>query len=380
MATPLFGPAVFVPLAAVTASMVWGWLAWRRGLPWSVAVWAGLSMLAFAVLDWVLLVALTGLGLSYAPVNRALGVITAARLSALGLLVVVIGAALLWRRTAEFSGGLNWLWALNLVIVAGSVYAMFVEPFALQTSRITLPGPQVGAGRPLRILHLTDTHIERITRREREVLAQAQALQPDLILLTGDYPNLDYMNDPQTRQEVRWFISQLSAPLGVYAVSGTVDSPGVLADVFDGLPVRLLQDEVQRLEIGGQELYLLGVANLGRERDAAVLQQLASQTPPDAYRILLYHTPDLAEAAAQAGVDLYLAGHTHGGQIRLPWYGAIVTFSAYGKRFEGGLYDVNGTTLFVSRGLGLEGFGLPRARLFCPPEIALFELSSGAGQ
>jgi predicted MPP superfamily phosphohydrolase len=106
-------------------------------------------------------------------------------------------------------------------------------------------------------------------------------------------------------------------------------------------------------------------------------------TPPGAYTILLYHTPDLAEAAAAAGVDLYLAGHTHGGQIRLPWYGALTTSSAYGKRFEAGLYQVDLMSLYVSRGIGLEGLRLPRARFLCPPEIIVIDMigpeSSKAG-
>ena len=96
--------------------------------------------------------------------------------------------------------------------------------------------------------------------------------------------------------------------------------------------------------------------------------------PPDAYTLLLYHTPDLIEAAAAEGVDLYLAGHTHGGQVRLPFYGAIVTFSYYGKAYEMGRYTVDQTTLYVTRGVGMEGLGLPRLRFLCPPEIVLINL------
>jgi predicted MPP superfamily phosphohydrolase len=78
--------------------------------------------------------------------------------------------------------------------------------------------------------------------------------------------------------------------------------------------------------------------------------------------------------AARAGVDLFLAGHTHGGQIRLPLIGAVVTSSIYWKRYEMGLYTQGHTWLYVSRGIGMEGLGAPRARFLCPPEIELFEL------
>jgi predicted MPP superfamily phosphohydrolase len=96
--------------------------------------------------------------------------------------------------------------------------------------------------------------------------------------------------------------------------------------------------------------------------------------------LLLYHTPDLIETADREEIDLYLAGHTHGGQVRLPFFGAIVTMSAYGKQYEMGLYQLNPTTLYVSRGVGMEGMGLPRVRFLCPPEIVLIELGAGSQQ
>ena len=79
-------------------------------------------------------------------------------------------------------------------------------------------------------------------------------------------------------------------------------------------------------------------------------------------------------AATTTGVDLYLAGHTHGGQLRLPVFGALVTASSFGKRYEMGAYREGRTVLYVSRGIGLEGLGLPRARFLSPPEITLFTL------
>jgi predicted MPP superfamily phosphohydrolase len=78
--------------------------------------------------------------------------------------------------------------------------------------------------------------------------------------------------------------------------------------------------------------------------------------------------------ARRAGVDLYLCGHTHGGQIRLPLIGALVTSSKFWKRYEMGRYVEANTTLYVSRGIGMEGMGAPRARFLCPPEIELFEI------
>jgi predicted MPP superfamily phosphohydrolase len=83
--------------------------------------------------------------------------------------------------------------------------------------------------------------------------------------------------------------------------------------------------------------------------------------------------------AQQYPVDLYLCGHTHGGQVRLPIYGAIITSSSLGKRYEMGPYVEQDTTLYISRGIGLEGLSAPRMRLLCPPEIILFSLSGSKG-
>ncbi|MBE0695403.1 MAG: phosphohydrolase, partial [Anaerolineaceae bacterium] len=85
--------------------------------------------------------------------------------------------------------------------------------------------------------------------------------------------------------------------------------------------------------------------------------------------------PDLAPNAANTGaIDLQVSGHTHGGQIRVPGFGAFFAASLYGKRFESGRSQVGNMTLYVTRGIGLEGKAAPRVRFFCPPEIILWEI------
>jgi hypothetical protein len=74
-------------------------------------------------------------------------------------------------------------------------------------------------------------------------------------------------------------------------------------------------------------------------------------------------------------VDLYCAGHTHGGQVALPLYGALITFSKYGKKYEAGLYREGETWLYVNRGIGMEGGSTPRVRFWAPPEVTVIEVS-----
>jgi predicted MPP superfamily phosphohydrolase len=170
----------------------------------------------------------------------------------------------------------------------------------------------------------------------------------------------------------------------MFAVLGspTVDRNSV--PLFDGLPIRLLRDEVVVLDLpveGGvagknRRLAVIGLdCTHDAEWDAERLKAIVTQAPPDAFRVLLYHSPELMPVAPEYGIDLYLCGHTHGGQVRLPLYGAVVTSSRLGKRFEMGHYCVGGTHLYISRGVGLEGMGAPRVRFLCPPEIAMFSLN-----
>jgi hypothetical protein len=136
------------------------------------------------------------------------------------------------------------------------------------------------------------------------------------------------------------------------------------------LGIVLLEDAAAEVTVCDHRVWLMGV-NCTRDlaRDSAQLRTLVASAPPGVYRVLLYHTPDLMPQAAALGVDLYLAGHTHGGQWRLPGFGAILTSSRCWKRYEAGHYQDGNTHLYVSRGLGMEGFGAPRARFFCPPEV-----------
>jgi hypothetical protein len=108
--------------------------------------------------------------------------------------------------------------------------------------------------------------------------------------------------------------------------------------------------------------------------DAPKISHLQSPITNNQFTILLYHSPDLLYEASDAGIDLQLSGHTHGGQVRLPFFGALFSGSLYGKEFESGRYQVGGTTLYVSRGIGMEGAGAPRVRFLCPPEIILWEI------
>lgn len=347
-------------------------LAVERRSAW---LWLLAATLLCLALDGLLLALLPRLGLSFAPgITQPWLLFSIGRVS---LLIVALAGIFGFHPGRGLKLWTGAFLAFQGILLALAFYGLYVEPFALTTTTLQVASPAFLPGRPLRLLQISDLHIEHLTRREEAILAQVQALQPDLIVLTGDYLNIDYLQDPQALRETRQFLGQLSAPFGVYAVTGTggVDLPEIMPKLFAGLPIRLLKNETELLQLPGGTLALLGLDCCQRAEDAAQLTRLAQALPPETFSLLLYHTPDLAEAAQAAQIDVYLAGHTHGGQVRLPFYGALVTSSVYGKRFEMGKYQLGETTLYVSRGLGLEGLNLPRLRFLAPPELVWIELT-----
>lgn len=347
-------------IEALPAPVFAGLLLGLAALP-TLGQWAWtLGLWAFLLADWALLAALPRAGKSFGP----------AKPPALMLAVLRLPFALLPWPFAP---------AAQLIGTALVVYAFWIEPHRLTVTRQTLRSPKLAPGAPpLRLLHLGDLHIERVTQRERDLIALTRALEPDVIVFTGDFLNLSNIHDPVAWEACRSVLRELAAPLGVYAVTGSpaVDQEAVVPQLLDGLPLRWLRDEKVTLDKRGQKIDLLGVTCSHKPfvdgpRLSALLDG-ARGVPT----LLLYHSPDLAPDAAELGIDLQLSGHTHGGQVRFPGYGALYAGSLYGKQFECGRYTVSGLTLYVTRGIGMEGKGAPRVRFLCPPEIILWEITA----
>lgn len=378
---PATWPAWKLFLGLLVAAMLVWLISWPLGsLAWAAA---GIYLL-FALADWALLAWLPASRRSYGPIGPQLYTKTIPRIgvAVLVVLIVLILSPISTRSVQSLITNYS-LWFFTLLQLAGTaIYAwgMLHEPFALGTTHLTIQSSGLPADAPpIRLLHLSDLHVERLTQRERYLLELVPQLQPDLIVITGDFLNLSYVDDPTARAEVRQVLTKLQAPYGVYATLGSppVDRRQTTPSLFEGTAIRLLRDEVAVLNFGdGRTLSLIGMdCDHDLEGDARVFEALMKLTPENSARVLLYHSPELMPTVQQHPVELYLCGHTHGGQIRMPLYGAILTSSALGKQYEMGRYTEQGTTLYISRGIGLEGLSAVRMRLLCPPEIIMFTLS-----
>ena len=247
------------------------------------------------------------------------------------------------------------------------LYGRFVEPFWPEVTHARVATSKMKPGaRPVRIVHLSDLHCDPEPRLEERLPGLVAAERPDLIVFTGDAAN-----SPEGVPLCRRTLAALAKIAPTFAVKGNWETRHFPEfDRFGGTGARELDGTSVRMEIGGTAVRIAGVAF---DNEGAVGASLAGGSR-DEFTVFLYHKPDLAYDLADRGVDLACAGHTHGGQVALPLYGALVTLSRFGKRFEAGLYDVHGMALYVNRGLGMEGGLAPRCRFCARPEITVLEI------
>lgn len=232
--------------------------------------------------------------------------------------------------------------------------------------------------RGLRIVQTSDLHIgNRMEgRRLQRLVARVNSLDPDLVVVTGDI--FDF--DPSVLEEGARALDGLRARYGVFAVLGNHDtyvgSEKVAAALRDHAPVlRLLRRETVQLPVSAP-LYLAGIDDPGRDWtargvDLPDLDALAEKMPGDGPTVLLAHRPEIFPQAARLGFPLVLAGHTHGGQLALPSSGGRLNLARLVTRYHRGLFQENGSVLYVNRGAGVAG---PALRVNCPREITTIEL------
>lgn len=263
---------------------------------------------------------------------------------------------------------------VTLTSAAVTYYARYMEPEWLKISRVTVPMPRLGtAFDGYRIAQFSDIHIDNwmTYRRLEDDVEAINEQHPDLIVITGDFitNRVRYSVD-----DLYNALTQLSAPDGVLAVPGNHDywQPGEidkLRQMLRDCGIIDLSNNVHTIKRGDDSLYIAGIDNVIARK--ARLDLVMEQLPPTGAAILLAHEPDFADiSAATHRFDLQLSGHTHGGQIRIPFVGSLAA-PLHGHRYDAGMFDIDGMSLYVSRGVGMVTFPL---RLNCRPEIPLITL------
>jgi predicted MPP superfamily phosphohydrolase len=255
----------------------------------------------------------------------------------------------------------------------GLFEAQWVELRELEVRLPRLPGELDG----LRILHLSDLHLGSVSMNGRvlgKTVAWARALDPDLVVVTGDL-----LADAHGEAQLLDALAFLASRYGTFAVLGNVDVSDTRDPFSPGAAVRdigahgtLLRDTSATIEVRGRTVQVAGL-----DPESRFVPPAALADPHADLRVLLAHFPDSVDRLQPGSFDLLLSGHTHGGQICLPLPGRKIRFSnVEATPYPEGVFDVAGTTLVVSRGLGTTFVPL---RISSRPEATILTLRRGSG-
>ncbi len=288
---------------------------------------------------------------------------------------VVLGAALVptlrpRRWGAVAAGGL-----LSLAVVG--LYATYLEPRWIRTERVALDVAPLEGSDELRVGVLSDLQTDGIGSYEYDAVGRLMAEEPDVIVVPGDFFQSDGPDFEAALPELRALLGRLEAPGGVFITEGDVDSPERMAFMSDGMTnLTWLDDEVVTTEVRGQTVHVGGISVRFREPSAqATIDELARIDNGD-LRILVSHRPDAAFHVPAGGVELVVAGHTHGGQVAIPFVGPPITMSNVPREVAaGGLHEIDGIPIYLSNGVGMERATAPQVRFNSRPSVGIVTLT-----
>ena len=257
-------------------------------------------------------------------------------------------------------------------------YAYDIEPKWIEVERIQLmfPSlPEVFDG--VKIAQISDLHADTFTTPSdvAKVVTLVNSLDPDIVVLTGDYVTQDSTYAVPIAQA----LTPLSASLGCFAVLGNHDYWGdvdEIVEAFHSCKIPILRNQNRLIERNGMRIWIAGLDDvIEAEQD---LDQALAGIPSNDVIILLVHEPDYADWVAVDGrATVQLSGHSHGGQVRLPFYGAPI-LPPLGSKYPCGLNRVRSLWVYTNRGIGMVEFGAaPAVRVNCRPEVTLLTLKQG---
>jgi uncharacterized protein len=221
------------------------------------------------------------------------------------------------------------------------------------------------------ILHLSDLHIDGTEGLTEALMPFLASLKPDLCVMTGDYRFDDQGPCEQIYPHMRSILSSISSKHGVFGILGNHDSSEI-AFALEDMGMTMLINDAAEIRNKSASVWLIGVDDPFRYRCDDLEGALAS-VPPQAFKILLAHTPELYREACDNGIHLYLCGHTHAGQIRLPGIGSLRHNARCPRAYAHGHWTHHGMQAYTSAGVGCSTVPV---RFNCPPEIVLLELAA----
>lgn len=259
-------------------------------------------------------------------------------------------------------------------------WATAVEPGLLRIRSEELSSPHWPQGQPnLRIVFLADLHVGAPhvpLARVDDLVALANKASPDLVLLGGDYIGHVLGARKVPYDAIARSLAALRARHGIYAVMGNHDhwdgDVGGLKAALEKAGIIVLENEARRIAVPGGHLWLVGMGDAftGRADPVAAFRGVPFASPMAEPVLVLAHDPSVFMLAPQQ-VALIVAGHTHGGQVRIPLVGAVVNASAAPLRHSRGVVREHGKLMYVTAGIGTSILPI---RFNCPPEFAILTI------
>ena len=267
----------------------------------------------------------------------------------------------------------------QLVVFAlgGTLYSTVIEPTWLEIENVTLKLPRLPRSfSGFRLVQISDIHVgeQWIPSQLESVVEKVIALKPDIVAITGDFVHASPDMTDEILSLTEGPLTALSSQVPVYAVMGNHDHWWDVKRVRSLLAksnVMELKNDFYTFSRDGESLHLCGVDDIFERMDD--LGRVLDRLPSDGCAILLAHEPDFADTSAATGrFDLQISGHSHGGQVIIPFVGPVV-LPPHGRKYPIGLYKVREMFQYTNRGLGMI---FPYVRFMCRPEITIFNLIS----
>ena len=221
-----------------------------------------------------------------------------------------------------------------------------------------------------RILHLADLHIDALDGLADAVADLISPLDIDLCVMTGDYRFKAHGPCDRVYPGMRTILSNIRTEQSVLGILGNHDESEIAIEL-ENLGVRMLINDAAEISRGDDSLYVIGVDD-PHFYGCDDLEGALEGVPENGFKVLLAHTPEIFENAASSGIDLYLCGHTHAGQIRLPIIGEVLQNADCPKAYAQGEWRHDRMLGHTSAGVGCS---LVPVRYNCPPEIPVIELA-----
>ncbi len=264
---------------------------------------------------------------------------------------------------------------LGLFVFTMKIFGLYqvglanVFKIEINKHRIAFPNlPDAFEG--FKILHLSDLHIDSVKGLDDAIIERIKKVDFDLCVLTGDYRQASSGIFTHILKPIQKIAKHIQSEFGPLAILGNHDTY-LMTNYEEGSGMRLLINETVELKRGNDKIFISGTDDpFSYYTDASLM----AFTPEEGFKIALVHTSELADIAAENNYDLYLCGHTHGGQICLPGGKALISHQAEGNTYIKGFWEMNGMKGFTSAGCGVSGVPL---RYNCMPEITVFELVKG---